>query len=69
MSMLFLSILLWLGVINTEQVYTIAQMGSHLHQNSAQIQSVTASSALAIEIYNDYGARVAEVVIVDLVEQ
>ena len=69
MSMLILSILLWLGVINTEQVYTNVQMDTHLQQNTTQIQYVTANNALAIEIYNDYGARAAEVVIVDIAEQ
>ena len=69
MSMLFLSILLWLGAINTEQVYTTTQMGLHLQQNTTQIQSVASNSALASEIYDEYGERAAEVVIVDVLEQ
>jgi len=69
MSMLILSILLWLGVINTEQTYTTAQVDVHLQQNTNQIQGVISNNTLAIEVYNDYGARAAEVVIVDLVEQ
>ena len=69
MSLLLLSILIWLGTITTEQTYTLSQMQGYVQQNAVPIQTVYADSALASTIYSGYGSRAAEVVIVDLTEQ
>lgn len=69
MSILFLSILLWLGAITTEQTYTLSQMQGYAQQNAVPIQTVYADSALSSTIYSSYGSRAVEVVIVDLREQ